>query len=76
MVSEGKIKFFPKSDVCVRNYFNQIFVQVPTYPEELVSNVEKRLCAVIQDFVPQQKIVKKMDPATILAMHQRSLSGK
>lgn len=76
LVNIGKIKFFSKSDVCVRNYFNQIFVSVPTNPEELVSNVEKRLCLAVQDFVPQQKIIKKMNPATILAMHQRGLSQK
>ncbi|MBR4106451.1 MAG: hypothetical protein IKK52_04030 [Alphaproteobacteria bacterium] len=74
LVENGKVKFLPKSDVCVRNYFNQIFVSVPTNPEELVSNVEKRLCLAVQDFVPQQKITKKMDSATILAMHQRGLS--
>ena len=41
LVSQGKVKFFPKSDVCIRNYFNQIYVEVPTSPEEFINKVEK-----------------------------------
>ena len=72
MIHQGRAKFFPKSDVCVRNYFNQIFIKIPTSPEDYVSNVSEKLCHMVQDFVPQRKIVKKMDPAQIIAMHQRA----
>lgn len=76
MVANGSAKFFPKSDICVRNYFNQIFIKVPTSPEELVSKVEARLCNAIRGFVPQRRIVKKMDPQQIIAMHMRAQNMK
>ena len=76
MVKKGIIKFHPKSDVCIRNYFNHIFIQVPTTPEETVASVEKKLSKITQFFVPQQKIIKKMDPQEILAMHRRYLEGR
>ena len=72
MVNQNTVKFLPKSDVCIRNYFNQIFIKVPTSPEELVSSVEKKMLNIIQGFVPQRRIIKKMDPAEIIAMHMRS----
>lgn len=72
MIHQGKAKFLPKSDVCVRNYFNQVFIKIPTSPDEYVSDVSEKLCHVVQDFVPQRKIVKKMDPAQIIAMHMRA----
>jgi len=72
MVNNKTVKFFPKSDVCIRNYFNQIFINIPASPEETVSSVEKRLLNITQNFVPQRRIVKKIDPAEILAMHMRA----
>lgn len=72
MVKRGSVKFLPKSDVCIRNYFNQIFIKVPASPEETVKSVEQKLLNVTQAFVPQRKIVKKMDPARIIAMHMRA----
>lgn len=72
MVHQGKAKFFPKSDVCVRNYFNQVFIKIPTSPDEYVSDVSEKLYHAVENFVPQRKIVKKMDPAKIIAMHQRA----
>lgn len=74
MIHYGKAQFFPKSDVCVRNYFNQVFIKIPTSPDEYVSDVSERLCNVVKDFVPQRRIVKKMDPAQIIAMHMRGQS--
>lgn len=72
MVQKGTVEFLPKSDICVRNYFNQIFIKVPTSPEELVSRVEAKLQNVIQDFVPQRRIIKRIDPKEILAMKMRA----
>ncbi len=72
MIHQVKAKFFPKSDVCVRNYFNQVFIKIPTSPDEYVSYVSEKLCYAVKDFVPQRKIVKKIDPAQIIAMHQKA----
>ena len=76
MVKNKIVKFHPKSDVSIRNYFNHIFIQVPTSPEETVASVEKKLSKITQFFAPQQKIVKKIDPQEILAMHRRSIEGR
>lgn len=76
MVQRGAVQFLPKSDVCVRNYFNQIFIKVPASPEETVQSVEKKLCSITKDFVPQRKIVKTMDPARLLDMHRRGLERR
>lgn len=76
MVKNGIVQFHPKSDVCTRNYFNHIFISVPTSAEETVASVEKKLSKITQFFVEQEKIVKKMDPQVILAMHRRALEGK
>lgn len=74
LVGQKRAEFFPKSDVCVRNYFNQIFIKVPASPEETVKSVEQKLLSITQSFVPQRRIVKKMDPAEIIAMHIRGRS--
>ena len=41
MVNGTTIQFFPKSDECVRHYFNTIYIKVPTNPEEEISKVKK-----------------------------------
>lgn len=76
MVNQNTVKFLPKSDVCLRNYFNQIFIKVPTSPEEIVSSVERKLLNITQSFVPQRKIIKKMERAQIIAMHMRAQNMK
>lgn len=76
MVNQNTVKFLPKSDVCLRNYFNQIFIKVPTSPEEIVSSVDRKLLNITQSFVPQRKIIKKMDRAQIIAMHMRAQNMK
>ncbi len=76
MVQRNTACFIPKSDECVRHYFNQLYIQIAVSPQEFVSSVETRLSKAIQGFVPQQKIIKKMDPAQIMAMHMRAQSRK
>lgn len=76
MVNRKIAVFHPKSDVCTRNYFNHIFIQVPTSPEETVASVERKLSNITQSFVPQRKIVKRMDPQEILAMHRRAMERR
>jgi len=75
MVRDGKVKFFPKSDICIRNYFNQIYIEVPTSPDEFINKVERKLLSITQNFVQQRRIIKKMDPAQIIAMKQKSMQG-
>jgi len=74
LINGNSVTFIPKSDVCIRNYFNQIFIKIPTSPEENVCLVEQKLLNITQHFMPQRKIVKKMDPAQIIAMHMRAQS--
>lgn len=76
MVRQNTVEFIPKSDVCIRNYFNQIFIKVPASPEESVRSVEQKLLNITQQFVPQRKIVKTMNPAEIIAMHMRAQNSK
>lgn len=76
MVNGNTVTFIPKSDVCIRNYFSQIFIKIPTSPEETVNSVERRLQNITQNFVPQRRIIKKMDPAQIIAMHMRAQNMK
>ena len=72
MVKHNTARFLPKSDESIRHYFNQLYVQISVTPEDYVRSVEQRLSNVLQGFVPQQKITKKMDPAHIMAMHMRA----
>lgn len=72
MINQDTVRFIPKSDVCIRNYFNQVYITIPTSPDETVNSVERKLLNITQSFVPQRRIVKKMDPAQIIAMHMRA----
>ena len=71
MVANNLIKFIPKSDECIRNYFNQLFIKVLTSPEERIIDVERKLAKITHFFVPQHKIVKNIDYNEVRAMQQK-----
>lgn len=72
MVNDDTVQFIPKSDVCTRNYFNHILIEITTSPDDFVRTVESKLLNVTQNFAPQQRIIKKIDQAQIFAMHMRA----
>ncbi len=75
LIKQGKMQFYPKGDN-LRNYFNQVEVEVLTKPEDFVANVEKKLLAVVSCFERQDKIEYKRDfsAAFMQQMKQYELS--
>ena len=75
LVKQGKMQFYPKGDN-LRNYFNQVEVEILTKPEDFVANVEKKLLAVVSCFERQDKIEYKRDfsAAFMQQMKQYELS--
>ena len=71
MIANKIAQFIPKSDECIRHYFNELRIEVPTSPEETVASVEKKLSKITKFFVHQRKIIKQIDPQEVLRMHQR-----
>lgn len=75
LVQEGKMQFYPKGD-SLRNYFNQVEVEIPTKANDFVVNVEKKLLAVVSCFERQDKIEHKKDFSAVFMqqMKQHELS--
>lgn len=61
LVKQGKLSFYPKGD-SLRNYFNQVEIDIPTTPNDFVVNVENKLLLLAENFKQQEKIEQKINP--------------
>lgn len=60
LVRQGKFSFYPKGD-SLRNYFNQVEIDIPITPDDFVVNVENKLLSLAKNFKQQEKIKQKED---------------
>lgn len=75
LVQEGKMQFYPKGDN-LRNYFNQVEIEIPIRSNDFVVNVEKKLLAVVSCFERQDKIEHKKDFSAMLMQQMKQNIGE
>ena len=61
MVYQGLATFFKKDEKCIRSLQNRLEIQIKTSPDDKVSDVETKLCNLVQQFKPQQKIKNRIN---------------